>query len=425
MGCKQIDSKKEKPGMIKPALEPVKVEKEIQSVQIKSFEVKIEYKYKDNIQETTYPSNVRLELILKEAEHKMSKAFIKHGNYIFLVNNEEVTPELRNKELQSFLNNKDEGQSISIVIKRVGLDLPDNDIIAEYYNNLSYYGHFLFQGDHLNLIIFDIKETKISLEKIEDDELQDYNNFSAFCNGNDQIYISGGLKQSTKKNMNNFSVFDLKSMKLMKNNIKLIIPRSQHSIIYIPNQFLFVVGGMDTKTVECYNSKTDEITEHSELNNFIREPTLIAVENSFLYAMTGKDCHFERINLRSNAKNWEQLKINFGPNISFNKQFFAVSYKNTSKYELLLIGGMNNNFSSSIKEGQPEYNYIYDYNKNTIVYSDIPNKLNLNSFPEKFFMPIAKNTSIGFPQIFESNEIKLYLYNDNKIEELNFHIKEE
>ena len=46
----------------------------------------------------------------------------------------------------------------------------------------------------------------------------------------------------------------------------LIEPRTWHSMIYIQNKYIFIVGGSNTKSVELYNIKTNQLVKDSELN---------------------------------------------------------------------------------------------------------------------------------------------------------------
>ena len=37
-------------------------------------------------------------------------------------------------------------------------------------------------------------------------------------------------------------------------------------MIYIPNKYIFIVGGLNTKSVELYNIETNQLVKDSELN---------------------------------------------------------------------------------------------------------------------------------------------------------------
>ena len=37
-------------------------------------------------------------------------------------------------------------------------------------------------------------------------------------------------------------------------------------MIYIPNKYIFIVGGSNTKSVELYNIETNQLVKDSELN---------------------------------------------------------------------------------------------------------------------------------------------------------------
>ena len=55
-------------------------------------------------------------------------------------------------------------------------------------------------------------------------------------------------------------------------------------MIYVPNKYIFIVGGSNTKSVELYDMEEKKITKDSELNELRCECTLFLVNNMYLYA---------------------------------------------------------------------------------------------------------------------------------------------
>ena len=96
---------------------------------------------------------------------------------------------------------------------------------------------------------------------------------------------------------NDFFYIDLTNLNENKIEIKelpnLNESRTWHSMIYIPDKYIFIVGGSNTKSVEIYNMESNTIKKDSELMEFRSECTLCLVNNSHLYAFCGFLIHQE------------------------------------------------------------------------------------------------------------------------------------
>ena len=204
--------------------------------------------------------------------------------------------------------------------------------------------------------------------------------------------------------------------KVNKGNIQmrqlpnLLEPRTWHSMIYIPNKYIFIVGGNDNKNVELYNMENNTIQKDSELNEARSECTLCMVNDYYLYAFCGFLLHqtfvntIERCNLRRRNRNWEIVNYTLGNNINFNPSFFGVGYL---KDKIILIGGnenpeeKNQNYIVTCGDNSKE-DYIEEFN--------LSEKF-INVYREKLFIPINENTSINIPLI--SNYPQVF-YLDNE-----------
>ena len=125
----------------------------------------------------------------------------------------------------------------------------------------------------------------------------------------------------------------------------LIEARTWHSMIFIPNSYIFIVGGNGNKKVELYNIQENIINIDSELNDERCECSLCMVNNIYLYAFCGFLLHqtfnntIERCNLRREKRKWEIVNYTLENNIQFNPFFFGVWYYNDN---ILLLGGNEN-----------------------------------------------------------------------------------
>ncbi len=290
--------------------------------------------------------------------------------------------------------------------------------------------------DPFEIVILDLGNKKVSVDSsfTNDARVKDFCILSAFCNGRDKLFISGG--ESVKAN--SFCIIDLIEKKI---DFKLMkTSRRNHSMIFIPNNSIFIVGGPSTKSVEVYNmsNKKDSsgITEHSTMNEVRIEPALCLIDNSFLYAFTGfkKDAKktFERINLRSNGTMWELINVNLEKGLSFGQNFFAVAFYKQN--EVIFLGG-----SDTEKNTQKcEKSHVFNFEKNLISLAQL--EITNEDYSEKFFIPVdavvkggRKNpennqeinsenfTSILFPN-FHRNNIKISIFSNLKLNEVKFEI---
>jgi hypothetical protein len=185
-------------------------------------------------------------------------------------------------------------------------------------------------------------------------------------------------------------------------------------MIYIPNKYIFIVGGSSTKSVEIYNIETNELVKDSELNEIRSECTLCLVNNMYLYAFYGFLIHqeynktIERCNLLKEERKWEYVECKSSiDEANFKISFFGISYYNSN--DLLLIGGNDNG-------DEKHYDYIYKIGENDEKDEINEFKCNLNDsnnvFRDKLFLPIDDDNAVNIPLII-GEEIKILILNTN------------
>jgi len=274
----------------------------------------------------------------------------------------------------------------------------------EAYNKANYLAKPLGE-DEQKAVIFDQDTQMLTFEKLAlSDGDKAYSDSSAYCNGYDILYISGGHFNRTV--VDTIYEFDLKTKQIFIPKTRLSQPRNLHSMIYVPNNYVFIVGGQNTKKVEFYNTVRKEVFSHSELQEERIEPTLVVVNNSFLYAFTrffyrdGIEDTFERINLRSSQKEWEKFRPKF--NFELNDQIFTHNYFGVSYHipgHVIFLGGDSVN--------QDDNCYIFDHENNTLKKSDVQNRA--LEFGEKFFYPLKQGNNFMIPN-FEVNNVNILRY---------------
>ena len=308
--------------------------------------------------------------------------------------------------------------SISILVTIKGLSIPSN--IKNAYQEMStlignpFFDNFKIFG----ISVYDTK--KITMEsfyfdKTENPEIIKYNSFSSYCSAKGVLYISGGENETEDidkepNEFNNFISIDLHKLDnfnlYLQELPKLIVKRSWHSMIFIPNQYIFIVGGINTKTVEIYDIDEKRIYLDSELKETRCEPTMCLVNNIYLYAFCGFypllnfNENIERCNLLKNKREWEYIE--YSNKIS--ASFFGVSYYKDD--EILLISSKDNqdddNKSYSVKIGKDEDSSI-EINEIVLQYND------MRTFKDKLFYPVTDEFSANLPLIVGENKPVLIL----------------
>ena len=305
-----------------------------------------------------------------------------------------------------------------------GLDIAENSIQAYIDNNIMIGNAIMDNSETFGIITFDNHNKTLNsyhYQRSEYSELIYLNSFTAYCNAKNCLYFSGGEEEQsyeTEKNSLRYDEFfciDLTQLdkdKLVINQLnKLNNARTWHSMIFVPNKYIFIVGGYDTKSVELYDIEEKKLTKDSELNEIRCECTLCLVNNMYLYAFCGfilnNDFNnsIERCNLLKEKRTWENVSPKIEKSIKFIPSFFAISYFKDD--ELLLIGG-----NDSGKDERFDYIYIIgkeEDEKDQIKEYKFEQKENINNiFKDKLFIPTINNKATNIPLIV-GGEIKVII----------------
>ena len=335
---------------------------------------------------------------------------------------EKINVKLENILIEIF--NSDIPEVIDMKYSYKGLNIPENAIEAYRKDNKIIGSAIMDSTDIFGIITYEINTRSLNpyyYQRNEYPELIYFNSFTAYCNAKNCLYFSGGEKEQSYEveeksaQYNEFISIDL--TKLSSNNDKLEInqlpnlnvPRTWHSMIFVPNKYIFIVGGSNTKTVELYDMEEKKLTKDSELNEESCEATLCLVNNIYLYAFYGFFLHkdynnsIERCNLLKEERKWENIYAVEKSALRFKPSFFAISY---FKNDLLLIGGND--------AGEEErYDYLYkleneENKKDEIMDYKLDLKVKINIFKDKFFMPIDNNKAVNIP-LSIGGEIKVFI----------------
>ena len=371
----------------------------------------------EDLLNSSFDENILLKDIISQINYDKNKDYDILNN-----NNEKLNDKLEMKIKDIFPDS-----NIQLNLKYSGLEIPE-DIKTAYSQNNKLIGSLILDNpDYVGIFILNTSTEQTSnYIYLNDNPLRKFNSFTAFCNGRNNIFLSGGENQNKGINnnelFNDFYMIDLENV--TQNNIpmtqltNLIEARTWHSMIYIPNKYIFIVGGIKNKSVELYDIDNKTIKKDSELNEARSECSLCLVNNYYLYAFCGFLFNqffintIERCNLRREKRKWEIVNYTLENNIQFNPSFFGVGYYND---KILLLGGNEN-------PEEKNKNYIITLSQNG---DDVINEFNLNKeiisvYREKFFIPINKLKSVNIPLIFNQPEVLYLNINEGKIETKEF-----
>ena len=369
-----------------------------------------------------YNETEEADIIMKKNE-KLSDVINKiklnlDNDYDFYDSKQNLISDKINEEIEKIF---DTNNPISITIKKFSLQIPKN--CREYlYNKALIVGTITFNNPLLlGIFIYYVKSKQIMSYEYpfrNYPQLKFINKFSAFCNANNSLYISGGETESGgNKNFIEINLGNIRQNELSFNNlISLNNKRYWHSMIFIPEKYIFFIGGPNEKEVELYDIEKKEMKIDSKLNYERCEPSLILVNNKFLYCICGflLENNFvdtiEKCNLFRKERKWEivnyQIKTkeeNATPSRLI-ISFFGVSYINDN---IILIGDKENNNIINpnylLKPNEKDIDIIEEYG---YIESN-----NTRLFFEKCFIPINENESLALP--FKSGVPKMLILNNN------------
>ena len=306
-------------------------------------------------------------------------------------------------------------KTLRIKLVRSGLHIPNE--VRKYIAKRTYliggltfdrpntFGLFIFNKMNNSTLSFEYS-TNIYFQ------MKTVNQFSAYCNALNKLYISGG-DLGNNQIQDSFICIDLAQV---QQNIfvptqlcNLLRKRYWHSMIFIPEKYIFIIGGPNEMAVELYDMEKNICTIDSRLNIDRCEPSLILVNDKYLYSFFGFHLYesfintIERCNINRKNRRWEMVNYKLSNTPNLVKSFFGVSY----------VG--NNIILVSDKENQNDLkpNYILSPGKDnidTISDEGILNSRSSRLFGEKFFIPFTEEESINMA--FKSGEPKIFIVNN-------------
>ena len=331
-------------------------------------------------------------------------------------------------------------------ISSLGLKIPQN-VRNAYLQQNTLISTPKYDNDPFGVNVYDKATSTLKYHSIPGEvspSLKVFNNFSAYCNGRNKLYISGGITDDNVL-LGEFIEIDLEKINASKNNDtnaishdyirtlpNLITARGWHSMIFIPNKYIFIVGGSNTNSVELYDIETNKITHDSDLVEKRSETSLCCVDNSYLYAFCGFQFlsnftnTIERCNLKKSVRTWERITIN-NSLLSIEPNFYTIAFGKSlgnNQNEIILMGANENYSNKQSGENKKKKNYAFkqigseDY---SLVEQEIKEIDQPCVCSEKFFFPYDERCSILMPT-YVADSISMLIFNaeEAKLNEIKF-----
>lgn len=379
---------------------PSMVESDLMKKKIK-ISLKIEKKLV--IDNKEYDTTTTFQTLMDEMSSLINKQY--DYKYTYFSNNEEIEFSFYLSETIITKFPFALSSPLEIKMSYSGLAI-SNNVIQYYIDNINIISSPVFPADlpsnNLSLILFDkitgMFEVKKIIIKDEDINLS-VSNFSAYCNMDNKLFISGGMQNETGQNQlsNIFFYIDLKTLEIKRlPNLK--ENRAWHSMIFVPEKYIFVVSGLGSKTVELYDYENGIIEEDSALNEMRCECSCCVVNNMYLFVFCGYLENFgflhsiEKSNLRKKKRKWEVVNYKRENDIFFYPSFFPL-VNDESNQNIIFLGvnefdsEVNQEWVMSYKFKYGAVNEVIEENKTIPIFSG-------NVFPLKLALPISDNTNI-------------------------------
>lgn len=340
-----------------------------------------------------YPAETLLRDCVLEAINDPSRRNYKHFN-VARYKNIDLEDKLDFK-LEELMNERDETTEHVVNLVYTGLrNFPLN--AREYIEkNTNFYATINYNSENnRELVVFAkdvLSPNYIKMHKVHEDIFDQetneiINEHTTICNGLNYFYISGaGIKGLSKS----FIRIQLDDSSIVNSELpasKLIQPLADmpeelefHVMIYVPDNYIFVVGGnsnteLASNKVYYYDIKNNCWDKHSELRNSRVDHSLCLVNDEYLYAFFGHKNNkgsdektIERISLKnSNGKEpvrlWEQINVE-----TFDLSFFTLYAVGQYKNAIILLNVDENKETAELE----------DNNERNLIYSLETNKLSL------------------------------------------------
>ena len=347
------------------------------------------------IGEKLFDINTKLKDIFTFFEYNFSdKGYILKTNYKFL--NKKIN---QNNTINDLLNTENYSINSEIYIE---VEQNLNKENEEIYNTILFPKLNPFELIEYNTLENKIRYIKCPGQTVNFCSLYKFSKESAFCNSENDLFMSGGLYNG--KTLNYFWIINKKNFQILKKTMPIL--KKYHSMLYIPDNFVLIAGG-DTLSTYIYDIENKQFIRWASMNKKHFQPGLIisgdyAYAFSALYDKKEENNFFEKTDLTSKNPKWEKVFPIFdisGIKNDLYSLHFGIAKKNDD--EILFLGG------EKIKN-----RYVYNTIVNKIYFTD---KKNYEiSFWDKTFYDINNKYKVGIPLSFSKEHNLYFLNNQNE-----------
>ena len=347
------------------------------------------------IGEKLFDINTKLKDIFTFFEYNFSdKGYILKTNYKFL--NKKIN---QNNTINDLLKTENYSINSEIYIE-VAQNL--NKENEEIYNTILFPKLNPFELIEYNTLENKIRYIKCPGQTVNFCSLYKFSKESAFCNSENDLFMSGGLYNG--KTLNYFWIINKKNFQILKKTMPIL--KKYHSMLYIPDNFVLIAGG-DTLSTYIYDIENRQFIRWASMNKKHFQPGLIisgdyAYAFSALYDKKEENNFFEKTDLTSKNPKWEKVFPTFdisGIKNDLYSLHFGIAKKNDD--EILFLGGEKN-----------KNRYVYNTIVNKIYFTD---KKNYEiSFWDKTFYDINNKYKVGIPLSFSKEHTLYFLNNQNE-----------
>lgn len=431
--------------------------KKIRNFDIKIFAVDDSYYPKYRFLSKNLPENpihsesYTGETILKDIIMNLYKKKPEYKYHSFIKYKDIELNDKLNLKLDDLIKEGQEEKSYNIQLIYKGLkNLPKkiNEYIA---SKTDYYATINFHNDNnKELVLFKknlMDKRAVSLFKIYEDLFdpetnENINEHTSYCNALNNFYISGAGAKGLSRTFFRIALDPLdENANKLEYLADMPIELQLHPMIYVPDNYIFVVGGhtgeeSSTTKVYFYDIKYNTWDLHSNMQRSRVENSLCLVNDEYLYSIFGNkndkandEKTIERINLRNGERIWELINLE-----TFDLSFFTLYSVAQYKNSLLLLAVDENQDTAKIDDNN-ERNLLVNLNDKKIsLYSENNIKLIKENKPlpqithsknaaeiemsakldffERSFVPIAENIMILSPYNHNKDKINLVILND-------------
>ena len=348
-----------------------------------------------NIGEKLFDINTKLKDIFTFFEYNFSdKGYILKTNYKFL--NKKIN---QNNTINDLLETENYSINSEIYIEIAQNLNKENE---EIYNTILFPKLNPFELIEYNTLENKIRYIKCPGQTVNFCSLYKFSKESAFCNSENDLFMSGGLYNG--KTLNYFWIINKKNFQILKKTMPIL--KKYHSMLYIPDNFVLIVGG-DTLSTYIYDIENKQFIRWASMNKKHFQPGLIisgdyAYAFSALYDKKEENNFFEKTDLTSKNPKWEKVFPIFdisGIKNDLYSLHFGIAKKNDD--EILFLGGEKN-----------KNRYVYNTIINKIYFTD---KKNYEiSFWDKTLYDINNKYKVGIPLSFSKEHTLYFLNNQNE-----------